>query len=106
MSIINRESQDDIISFSCSAQLIFICLCIELITGYKTKDHLGMPVRGLLMLRGFSSSKCNYLRALGTSTVRKEGSSKVLQPMTDTSKNVVQFRTIPYFSAQNNGKIL
>ena len=58
------------------------------------------------MFRGLYRSKCNNLRTLGTSTARKEGSSKVLQPMTDTSKKVVQLTTIPYFSVQNNGKIL
>jgi len=56
------------------------------------------------MLRGLY--RCNYLRTLSTSTVRKEGSSKALQPMKNTSKKVVELTTIPYFSVQNNDKIL
>lgn len=65
-----------------------------------------MPENSLIMLWGLRSCKCNCLRALGISTLRKEGSSEVLQTMTDTSKNVAHISTVPYFSVQNNGKIL
>lgn len=58
------------------------------------------------MLWGHNSFKYNCVKALDTSTLRKEGRSKVLQHVTDISKNVLQLRTIPYFSVQNNGKIL